>query len=98
MPLVTKQQIIVNTSKSQIFFLWSYDKITMNLTTVSGTVKCQFFYFLWFLQYLACSQLALSKCSCTALADEIISKKDVVLALKILRGEIGTDHLIQYNC
>lgn len=87
----------MNTSKSQNF-LWHSDKITMNLTTVSGTVKCQDFYFLWFLQCLACSQLALSKCSCTALADEIISKKDVVHVLKILRGEIGTDHLIQYNC
>lgn len=70
----------------------------MNLTTVSDTMKCQVFYFLWFLQYLACSQLAVSKCSCTALADEIISKKDVVHVLKILRGEIGTDHLIQCNC
>lgn len=70
----------------------------MNLTTVLGTVKCWDFYFLWFLQCLACNQLALSKYSCTALADEIISKKDVVHVLKILRGEIGTDHLNQYNC
>lgn len=70
----------------------------MNSTTVLGTVICWDFYFLWFLQCLACSQLTLSKCSCTALADEIISKKDVVHVLKILRGEIGTDHLIQYNC